>query len=101
MQQLLVTYFAFVPLILLIMFLPITANGIGTGQAALPLGVSRVGDTSWTRHLRCRSSSSRSEGKLPLAPFITFGERPRSDDILWERRDQNPLTACRLWCTHP
>jgi uncharacterized protein (TIRG00374 family) len=33
-QQSLVTYFAFMPLILLITFLPITANGIGTSQAA-------------------------------------------------------------------
>jgi len=43
MQQPLVTYFAFVPLILLIMFLPITANGIGTGQAAFLWLFSRVG----------------------------------------------------------
>jgi hypothetical protein len=42
-QQPLVTYFAFVPLILLIMFLPITANGIGTGQAAFLWLFSRVG----------------------------------------------------------
>jgi glycosyltransferase 2 family protein len=43
MRQPLVTYFAFVPLILLIMFLPITANGIGTGQAAFLWLFSRVG----------------------------------------------------------
>jgi uncharacterized protein (TIRG00374 family) len=43
MQQPLVAYFAFVPLILLIMFLPITANGIGTGQAAFLWLFSRVG----------------------------------------------------------
>jgi uncharacterized protein (TIRG00374 family) len=43
MQQHLVTYFAFVPLILLIMFLPITANGVGTGQAAFLWLFSRVG----------------------------------------------------------
>jgi len=43
MQQPLITYFAFVPLILLIMFLPITANGIGTGQAAFLWLFSRVG----------------------------------------------------------
>jgi uncharacterized protein (TIRG00374 family) len=43
MQQPLLTYFAFVPLILLIMFLPITANGIGTGQAAFLWLFSRVG----------------------------------------------------------
>ncbi len=42
-QQPLVTYFALVPLILLIMFLPITANGIGTGQAAFLWLFSRVG----------------------------------------------------------
>jgi glycosyltransferase 2 family protein len=43
MQQPLMTYFAFIPLILLIMFLPITANGIGTGQAAFLWLFSRVG----------------------------------------------------------
>ena len=43
MQQPLVAYFAFIPLILLIMFLPITANGIGTGQAAFLWLFSRVG----------------------------------------------------------
>lgn len=43
MQQPLLTYFAFIPLILLIMFLPITANGIGTGQAAFLWLFSRVG----------------------------------------------------------
>ena len=43
MPQPLVTYFAFIPLILLIMFLPITANGIGTGQVAFLWLFSRVG----------------------------------------------------------
>lgn len=43
MQQPLVTYFAFIPLILLIMLLPITANGIGTGQVAFLWLFSRVG----------------------------------------------------------
>ena len=40
------TYFAFVPLILLIMFLPITANGIGTSQAAFVWLFSKVGTPS-------------------------------------------------------
>jgi uncharacterized membrane protein YbhN (UPF0104 family) len=39
----LITYFAFIPLILLIMFLPITANGIGTSQAAFVWLFSKVG----------------------------------------------------------
>lgn len=42
-QQPSLTYFAFVPLILLIMFLPITANGIGTSQAAFVWLFSRAG----------------------------------------------------------
>jgi uncharacterized protein (TIRG00374 family) len=42
-QQPLITYFAFIPLILLITFLPITANGIGTGQAAFVWLFGRVG----------------------------------------------------------
>lgn len=37
------TYFAFIPLILLIMFLPITANGIGTSQAAFVWFFTKVG----------------------------------------------------------
>lgn len=41
--QPLITYFAFIPLILLIMFLPITANGIGTSQAAFVWLFSKVG----------------------------------------------------------
>ena len=43
MQEPLLTYFAVIPLILLIMFLPITANGIGTGQAAFLWLFSRFG----------------------------------------------------------
>jgi uncharacterized protein (TIRG00374 family) len=42
-QQPRLTYFAFIPLILLIMFLPITANGIGTGQAAFVWLFGRAG----------------------------------------------------------
>jgi uncharacterized protein (TIRG00374 family) len=42
-QQPLLIYFAFIPLILLIMFLPITANGIGTGQAAFVWLFRRAG----------------------------------------------------------
>jgi uncharacterized protein (TIRG00374 family) len=42
-QQPLFVYFAFVPLILLIMLLPVTANGIGTSQAAFIWFFGRVG----------------------------------------------------------
>lgn len=45
-SQPLAVYFAFIPLILLIMFLPITANGIGTSQAAFVWLFSRVGTPS-------------------------------------------------------
>ncbi len=41
--QPLVTYFALIPLILLIMFLPITANGIGTSQAMFVWLFGRAG----------------------------------------------------------
>jgi uncharacterized protein (TIRG00374 family) len=44
--QPLVAYFAFIPLILLIMFLPITANGIGTSQAAFVWLFGKVGTPS-------------------------------------------------------
>jgi hypothetical protein len=36
-------YFAFIPLILLVMLLPVTVNGIGTSQAAFVWLFSRVG----------------------------------------------------------
>lgn len=42
-QQPLLMYFAFLPLILLIMLLPITVNGIGTSQAAFIWLFGRVG----------------------------------------------------------
>jgi uncharacterized protein (TIRG00374 family) len=42
-QQPRLTYFAFIPLILLIMFMPITANGIGTSQAAFVWLFRRAG----------------------------------------------------------
>ena len=45
-HQPLVHYFAFIPLILLIMFLPITANGIGTSQAAFVWLFGKVGTSS-------------------------------------------------------
>lgn len=44
--QPLVMYFAFVPLILLIMLLPITVNGVGTSQAAFVWLFARVGTPS-------------------------------------------------------
>lgn len=42
-QQPLIMYFAFIPLILLIMLLPITVNGLGTSQAAFIWLFGRVG----------------------------------------------------------
>jgi uncharacterized protein (TIRG00374 family) len=42
-HQPLLTYFAFIPLILLIMFLPVTTNGIGTSQAAFIWLFGKVG----------------------------------------------------------
>lgn len=44
--QPLVTYIAFIPLILLVMLLPITVNGIGTSQAAFVWLFARVGTPS-------------------------------------------------------
>ena len=37
------TYFAFLPLILLVMLLPVTVSGLGTGQAAFLWFFSRAG----------------------------------------------------------
>ncbi len=42
----LAAYFAFVPLILLIMLLPVTFNGLGTSQAAFVWFFARAGVTS-------------------------------------------------------
>jgi glycosyltransferase 2 family protein len=39
----LTTYFAFIPVILLIMLLPVTINGLGTSQAAFVWFFARVG----------------------------------------------------------
>jgi hypothetical protein len=39
----LTTYFAFIPIILLVMLLPVTFNGIGTSQAAFVWFFARVG----------------------------------------------------------
>ena len=39
----LATYFAFIPLILLVMLLPVTFNGIGTSQAAFVWFFARAG----------------------------------------------------------
>jgi uncharacterized protein (TIRG00374 family) len=53
------TYVAFVPLILLIMLLPVTVNGIGTSQAAF-MGCSAVLARREPRPLRCRCCLSHS-----------------------------------------
>jgi hypothetical protein len=42
----LAAYFAFIPLILLIMLLPVTVNGLGTSQAAFVWFFARVGVAS-------------------------------------------------------
>ena len=39
-------YFAFLPLILLVMLLPVTVNGLGTGQAAFVWFFARAGVTA-------------------------------------------------------
>lgn len=46
MQVPLMTYFAFIPLILLIMLLPVTINGLGTSQAAFLWFFARAGESS-------------------------------------------------------
>lgn len=45
-QQPLTVYFTFVPLILLVMLLPITVNGVGTSQAAFVWLFGRAGSTA-------------------------------------------------------
>jgi glycosyltransferase 2 family protein len=77
MRQPLVAYFAFVPLILLIMFLPITANGIGTGQAAFLWLFSRAGtprDESFA--LSVLFVALGIVGNLPGAVYYLKGHSP-------------------------
>jgi len=78
----LVAYFAFVPLILLIMFLPITANGIGTGQAAFLWLFSRVGtprDESFA--LSVLFVALGIVGNLPGAAYYLGGARESSTQM--------------------
>ena len=70
------TYFAFVPLILLVMLLPITFNGIGTGQAAFLWFFARAGVTAAAAFaLSALFIGLGIIGNLPGGILYAFGRR--------------------------
>ena len=71
------TYFAFVPLILLVMLLPITFNGIGTSQAAFVWFFGRVGVGAPTAFaLSVLFVALGIVGNLPGGVLYVFGRTP-------------------------
>ena len=87
----LAAYFAFVPLILLIMLLPVTINGLGTWQAAFVWFFARAGVSS-AAAFACRCSSSRSASSGTCrAPCFT---RPAPASRTRVRRRHERVAAC-------
>ncbi len=71
------TYFAFIPLILLVMLLPITFNGIGTSQAAFVWFFARVGVPAAAAFaLSVLFVALGIVGNLPGGILYAFGRRP-------------------------
>ena len=84
--QPLITYFAFIPLILLIMFLPITANGIGTSQAAFVWLFRKVGTPSAEAFaLSVLFVALGIIGNIPGAVF--YVRRPAREPVSPQRED--------------
>ncbi|HKY22646.1 MAG TPA: lysylphosphatidylglycerol synthase transmembrane domain-containing protein [Vicinamibacterales bacterium] len=70
----LMAYFAFVPLIMLVMLLPVTVNGIGTSQAAFIWFFSRVGTTGHEAFaLSVLFVALQVVGNIPGAVFVIAG----------------------------
>ena len=75
------TYFAFIPLILLVMLLPVTFNGIGTSQAAFVWFFSRVGVPAAPAFaLSVIFVALGIVGNLPGGILYAFGRRPPQGD---------------------
>jgi len=82
------TYFAFVPLILLVMLLPVTFNGIGTSQAAFVWFFGRAGVAAPAAFaLSVLFVSLGVVGNLPGGLLYAFGD--------WNRRDSVRLQSSR------
>jgi hypothetical protein len=79
LTQPLLVYFAFVPLILLVMLLPITVNGIGTSQAAFVWLFGRVQTPAHDAFvLSVLFVALQIVGNIPGAVFVianTFSDR--------------------------
>ena len=85
-------YFAFIPLILLVMLLPVTFNGIGTGQAAFVWFFAQAGVPAASAFALSRYSSARRRSTVrafftalpPLAVYVTgrLLMRPEGDNRL-------------------
>jgi len=79
----LATYFAFVPLILMVMLLPVTFNGIGTSQAAFVWFFARAGvDAAPAFALSVLFVALGIVGNLPGGLLYAFGDRrPDADRV--------------------
>lgn len=72
-----ITYFAFIPLILIVMLLPVTFNGIGTSQAAFVWFFARVGVPAAAAFaLSALFVALGIVGNLPGGMLYAFGRRP-------------------------
>jgi len=75
------TYFAFIPLILLVMLLPVTFNGIGTSQAAFVWFFARVDVPAASAFaLSVIFVALGIVGNLPGGILYVFGNRPPQGD---------------------
>jgi len=75
------TYFAFIPLILLVMLLPVTFNGIGTSQAAFVWFFARVGVPAAAAFaLSVLFVALGIVGNLPGGMLYAFDRRPPQRD---------------------
>jgi uncharacterized protein (TIRG00374 family) len=74
----LTTYFVLIPVVLLVMLLPITVNGLGTAQVAFTGLFGRVGvDPAQSFALSVLLNALGVVGNLPGALLYAAGERPR------------------------
>ena len=74
-------YFAFVPLILMVMLLPVTFNGIGTSQAAFVWFFARAGvDAAPAFALSVLFVALGIVGNLPGGILYAFGQSRPDDD---------------------
>ena len=93
----LTTYFAFIPLILLVMLLPVTFNGIGTSQAAFVWFFARAGVAAAPR-LRAVGAVRRARHRRQPARRnpLRVRARPAATPIACDHDATRPATRRRL-----